>query len=215
MKKPILSLTSMLSFMLLSLPGVPLSGEEVLLYSESFGTVSSNTSIEAHSFDNEVPIYSGTGNIRTTSASSGYETASGGANVFLGSGQYIQIEGLDTSGFPTGDLRLGFGAYKSLTSLDMSDLSLSYSMDGEHFATIVLPVQPTGSGTANWRFIGSLEGLPSTESLWLKWEHTGASGSYRLDDIRIHAVPEPAVWGLVSGLLSGLLICLRKRKFPR
>ncbi len=198
--------------MLLSLPGVSLFGEEVLFYSESFGTVSSNTSIAAHSFDNEILAYSGTGDIRGTTSSSGYETTSGEANVFLGSGQYFQVEGLNTSSFSAGDLRIGFGAYKSLTALDMTDLVFSYSVDGDSFSTIVLPVQPTGSGTANWRFIGPLEGLPSTESLWLKWEHTGGSGSYRLDDIQIHVVPEPAVWGLALGLLSGLLICLRKRK---
>lgn len=183
---------------------------EVFIYTETFGTVGANTPIASHGFDNGDLIYTGTGDIRGTTVSSGYAGASGGANVFLGAGQYFMVGGLNTASYESEDLWITFGAYKSLTSLDMSDLIFSYSVDGENFIALAVPVQPTGSGTANWRLIGPLSGLPSSESLWLKWEHAGTAGSYRLDDIQIHAVPEPATWGIILGILSVLYMLFRK-----
>ena len=58
----------------------------------------------------------------------GYTGASAGGNVFLNaSGEYFQIDGLNTSSYLTADLELSFGL---LTSPTTNQVVLEYSTDG-------------------------------------------------------------------------------------
>jgi hypothetical protein len=86
------------------------------IYSENFGTPTANTTVANYvtgtapaTFQNGAPIvYTGTSgatSLRTSSASSGYSGASANGNVFLSQttnvGHFIQIDGINTSGFNT------------------------------------------------------------------------------------------------------------------
>ena len=80
-------------------------------YSENMGTPTGTTPIATNVFQNASPItYSGTGDVRATSGSSGYNGASGSGNVFLNTAtEYFQIDGLNTAAYNTADIQLSFG----------------------------------------------------------------------------------------------------------
>ena len=149
------------------------------IFSESIGTVASTTTLANHEtnngFDNDNLTMSGTGDVRTSTASTGYTGSSGSANVFLTntSGLFFQISGISTNGFS--NLNLSFGAYKSTTASSMSELKLEYSTDGLAYNVITIPAQTTGSGTANWRLISmNLPlNLSNQSNLILKWTNLG------------------------------------------
>ncbi len=101
------------------------------LLSENMGAVSATTSIAVHetnnSFQNTSLFMSGTGDLRSTTTSSGaYTGASGGANIFITNvaGRFFKVAGINTLGKT--DLRLAFGIYKSTASSTGSDLSYLY-----------------------------------------------------------------------------------------
>lgn len=196
-----------------------------VIFTENMGTPSGTTPIASNEFENEgVLSYSGTADVRTSLASTGYTGASGGGNVFFtsnGSASFI-ISNIDTTGFEPGKFTLSFGAYKSTTSSNMTDyFSLSYSTNGIDWTNIAYPDQATGSGTANWRLI-TLENLalPITENLSLRWLSTAPGGSgvdatqFRLDDVTLSGVvaPEPGTYAML--LLGGGLtfLMLRRRR---
>jgi hypothetical protein len=170
------------------------SGFGQTIFTESMGIVGGTTAIAVHEaangFDNTSYTMSGTGDLRATSVSSGYSGASGGANVFLtnnGSSNF-QIAGI--SSISCSDLTLTFGAFKSTTASDMSELLVEFSTDGVTYIPISIPAQPTGSGTANWRLI-TLNLPPAAANqtnLRLRWTNT-ASGSglpqFRIDDVSL------------------------------
>jgi hypothetical protein len=187
-----------------------------VVFVESIGVVASNTSIASHvsnnGFDNDSFTFSGSGDIRATTASSSYEGASGSANVYLtnsGSANF-RIDGISTMGHTIGSVGISFGAYKSTTASDMTTLLLEYSTDGALWSSIAIPAQVTGSGTANWRLISFSEtDIPITSSLSLRWTNTDTTTQYRIDDITLTAVPEPSV-AFLGGV--GLLALLRRRR---
>jgi hypothetical protein len=166
------------------------------IFSESIGTVASTTTLANHEtnngFDNDNFTMSGTGDVRTSTASSGYAGSSGSANVFLTntSGLFFQISGISTIGYT--NLNLIFGAYKSTTASSMSELKLEYSTDGLAYNVITIPAQTTGSGTANWRLISI--NLPSNltnqSNLIFKWTNLGGGAQIRLDDILLKGCPQ-------------------------
>jgi hypothetical protein len=186
-----------------------------VIFTETLGTVSSNTGISTHNtnkgFDNDDLTFTGTGDLRATTVSN-YLGASGSTNVFLtnsGTASFM-ISGISTLGYEDGTIDLSFGAYKSTTTSTMSDLALEYSVDGETWTTIVIPAQASGGGTAVWRVVTlTATDIPITETLSLKWTNTGTTTQYRLDDFKLSAVPEPAT-ALLGAL--GLLGILRRRR---
>lgn len=193
------------------------AAEEQIVFYESFGVPDGTTVIADHAFDNADLSFSGTGDIRSSLASSGYDEASGDGNAFLtgGDNRFIAISGIDTSGFAAEDLRLSFGAYKSTTASDMTELVVSFSSDGEAFTDLTFDAQPTGSGTANWRFVSISESavIPAVPSLTLRWLNSAESSSpqFRIDDVTLTAVPEPSVYAALFGVLA-LMLVLRMRR---
>jgi hypothetical protein len=187
-----------------------------VVFVESVGVVGGTTTVVSHvsngGFDNDAFTFSGSGDIRATSASSGYTGASGSANVYLtnsGSANF-RIDGISTMGHVPGSVGISFGAYKSSMAADMTTLLLEYSTDGALWSAIGIPAQATGSGTANWRLISFSEtDIPISSSLSLRWTSTDTTTQYRIDDITLTAIPEPSV-AFLSGF--GLLALLRRRR---
>ena len=150
---------------------------------ENFGTPSANTLITDYTgWSNTTVVYSGTGDVRVSSASSGYAGASGSGNVFLTTGgtKTLIISGITlNTGATSGTL--GFGVLKSTTSSNGSELTISYT-NATGSSSITLP---TGSGTAIWAY----RTIPLTFTggdITITFTNTSASAvQFRLDDISI------------------------------
>lgn len=157
---------------------------EVVLVDESIGTVAATTSIASHEtnngFDNDNLTMSGTADIRITTSSNGYATASGGANVFFtASGRNFIISGINTSAnFNT---ELSFGVLKSVASSDGSDLLIQVSTDGTNYSDLTMPALPLNS---SWNYTTLTGTIPSSPNLSIKFTTTSAT-QYRIDDIRL------------------------------
>jgi hypothetical protein len=150
------------------------------------GTVSSTTSISTHEtnngFDNDVFTMTGTADVRTTDASTGYTGASGAGNIFFTtSGRFFQIEGINTSSL-TG-LSLSFGIRKSTNASSGSDFAVSVSTDGVNYTPLSFTALPTGSGTSHWYLRTAVGTIPSAANLRIRFATTGSSAQYRLDDV--------------------------------
>lgn len=152
-------------------------------YSENMGTPTATTPIATNVFQNTAPIvYSGTGDVRATSVSSGYAGASGGGNVFINAAtENFQIDGLNTSAFNTADIQLSFGynAGGSLTNI----ITIEHSVNGTDWTAINF----TPSATA-WSLVTILGGqIPSSATLSLRFTQPAAT-QIRLDDVKLSSV---------------------------
>jgi hypothetical protein len=152
-------------------------------YSENMGTPTATTPIASNVFQNTAPIvYSGTGDVRSTSVSSGYTGASGGGNVFINAaGEYFQIDGLNTSTYNTADIQLSFGynAGGSLSNL----ITIEHSVNGTDWTAIAF----TPGGTA-WSLVTITGGqIPSSATLSLRFTQPAAT-QIRLDDVKLSIV---------------------------
>ena len=165
------------------------NGQTTIL-TENMGSPATTTAIASNTFQNSTGslTYSGTADIRNSSVSTGYTGATGGGNVFLTNtiGTNFQIANISTIGYAT--LTLQFGAFKSTTASNMSELVLEYSTNGSTYSALTIPAQPTGTGTASWRLISSIS-LPvaacNVANLRLKWRQTSATPQFRIDDIKL------------------------------
>jgi MYXO-CTERM domain-containing protein len=192
-----------------------LQAQAAVIFSEDMGSAATTTQIADHTFQNSGTLsYSGTGDVRNTTPSTGYAGASGLGNIFLNTGgRNFLISSIDTTGYIPGTLDLSFGAHKSTAASDMSELQLHYSTDGTLFLPLAIPAQPTGTGTANWRLV-SLEDttIPISSSLTLRWTNSAASGpQFRIDDVTLSGtvIPEPAALGMLG--LAGVTLIRRRR----
>lgn len=215
-----------------SLFAVTANSSATLVFSENMGTPSGDTLIAAYSGwqSNGILTFSGTGNasVRSTSQSTGYPDASGSGNVLLSGStitQSFQISSIDTSLFLPGTLDLSFGAFKSTNASTMSELSLGFSSDGLTFTPIAIPVQPSGSGTSNWRLL-SFENtaIPIGTNIRLRWSNSAPTGGvgFRIDDVILQgdlapvAIPEASsliLGGVIS--TSAALVVAGRRRFAR
>ncbi|HXG01380.1 MAG TPA: T9SS type A sorting domain-containing protein [Bacteroidota bacterium] len=154
---------------------------------ETMGAVSSTTTIAAHAgvngFDNDNLSFSGSADLRATTASSGYSGASGGANVFFTTtvGTSFQIAGINTTGL--NDLLLSFGIFKSATASDGSDFLVEVSSDGVTYNSLSFSALPTGAGTATWHYRTASGSIPAVENLHIRFRQNGTASQYRLDDV--------------------------------
>ncbi len=197
-----------------------------LVFYESMGTVTSNTLVPAHAasngFDNMHLTMSGVDvDLRSTTVSTGYAGASGGANIFFANSmdtvRSFTISNLDTRAFQFGTLDLSFGAYKSTTASDLTQLAWGFSTNGDTFTMFQIPEQPTGSGTANWRLLTFLDTeIPIADNLSLRWESAGTTTSFRIDDIRLGgdltAVPEPSSLWLGMLVMVATVGCVKRSR---
>lgn len=188
-----------------------------VIFTESFGTVGATTTIDNHEtangFDNDGFTFSGTGDIRSTTVSTGYSGASGGANAYLTSSgtPTIGISGISTIGYTAGTVGINFGAYKSTTTSTMATLLLAYSTDATNWTPITTFSEPTGTGTSVWRSISIQDtNIPISSTLSIRWTNEDPDTTYyRIDDVILTALPEPSIAVLSA---FGFLSLLRRRR---
>ena len=156
------------------------------IYSENMGTPTATTLIPAYitgtapaTFQNSTPIvYSGTADVRTSAASSGYSGASGGGNVFITNtaGKYFQIDGINTSAFAVTNLRLSFGLNATATVQPI----VEFSTDGTNWTAI------TYTSVAGWQLITTPSAaIPSTTTLSLRFTQPATAAQLRIDDVKV------------------------------
>ncbi|HQM17648.1 MAG TPA: hypothetical protein PL116_07455, partial [Candidatus Cloacimonas sp.] len=166
---------------------IGMSWGETVFFSESFGTVSGTTSIANHEnnngFDNDTATFSGTADIRSSTASTGYTGASGSANVFITNtiGKYLLIEGINSSSYS--NISMSLGHHKSTTAGN-NELSIQVSSDGNNWTTLSYS-RPTGSGTATWLLITPTGTIPSASNLRIKFTQNSTTTQWRIDDIKL------------------------------
>ncbi|MEZ4738205.1 MAG: lamin tail domain-containing protein [Flavobacteriales bacterium] len=172
------------------------------------GTVSSTTAIATHDSNNGFQnsaayAFTGTGDVRTSTASSGYTGASGAGNVFLTTAtpfRFFMISGIVTTGYT--DIALSFGAHKNINASDLTELVVEYSTDGTNWSPLTFPAQAVGTGTSGWRLITITGGtIPAAASLSLRWTNTASSNQPRLDDILLTGMTA-AGCGITLGAVS-------------
>lgn len=158
-----------------------------VVFHETLGSVSGTTTIAAHAavngFDNDNLSFSGSADLRATTASSGYPRASAGANVFFTTtvGTNFQITGINTTGL--NNLLLSFGIFKSTTASDGSDFIVEVSSDGLTYVPLSFAALPTGVGTATWHYLTASGSIPAVENLRIRFRQNGTASQYRLDDV--------------------------------
>lgn len=161
------------------------------IYSENMGTPTGTTAIATYvtgtapaTFQNGAPIvYTGTADMRATTASTGYTGASGGGNVFItnNTDRYFQIDGLNTSAATSENLQLSFGHHKS-TAAATTELKVEVSTNGTDWTQLTY----TREGGTGWALVTIGGGvIPSSNSLSLKFSQTVTTPQFRLDDIKI------------------------------
>ena len=164
------------------------------IYSENMGIPTSTTLITSYitgaapaTFQNGAPIvYSGTGDVRVTSASSTYSGASGGGNVYLTStaGKYFQIDGINTSAYSSANIQMTFG-YLTATFATVQVI-LEYSTDASATTPTWTPISFTNNPSASWALVAIPGGvLPASNSLSLRFTQPAVAGQIRIDDIKI------------------------------
>jgi RHS repeat-associated protein len=188
MKKNIL-LTALFSIFLLS----NVRSQNILF--ENMGTPTATTSINAATFQNNGTLTFSNGaqtnsaDIRNTSPSSGYASASGGGNVYFTSisGTYgFSIEGINASFYTS--LSIQFG-YRKEAATSLASLSVDY-WNGTSWIPIANTAQvlfnESASTTAGWYLSKSIS-LPADaqiNGLKLRFVKTGTV-AIRIDDIKL------------------------------
>ncbi|MBL0103632.1 MAG: putative metal-binding motif-containing protein [Bacteroidetes bacterium] len=164
-----------------------------MIFTEQIGIIpGGNVTIAAHEtgdgFDNDAFTMSGTANIRSNSASSGYAEASGNANITFNTTAALDflISDINTAG-QTG-LQLSFGIFKSGTITVSDQLIVETSSDGINYSPLSYSL-PIGAGTATWFYRTAIGTIPATANLRIRFRQGAASPSnqYRIDDIQLTA----------------------------
>lgn len=155
-------------------------------YSENMGTTASgNPLITAYTgFQNTTPItYTGTGDMRTTTVSTGYTGASGSVNVFLSNtttAEFFQINNLDTSAYTSANIQLKFGYLAN--SVANAGLIVEYSTDGSTWT----PITYTTNTNTSWNLVTVAGGtLPSSTTLSLRFTQPNLAAQIRIDDVSL------------------------------
>ena len=155
---------------------------QTTFFTENMGTATATTEIAANTFQNAAPVtFSGTADVRASSASSGYAGASAGANVMVNANnETFLISGVDTSEYE--NITLSLGQRKGASAAN-NELKIEVSEDGATW-TLLSYTRPTGSGTANWAVISPTGTIPTTETLSIRFTGTNAA-EWRIDDVKL------------------------------
>ncbi|MBV9210558.1 MAG: hypothetical protein JOZ52_08015, partial [Acidobacteria bacterium] len=174
------------------------------IFTETMGTPAATTPINSYTgWSNPGLTFTGTGDVRSTSPSSGYTGASGGGNIFLTNtaGTNFQISGIDTTGYTA--LTLSFGVFKSTTASNGSDLIVAVSSDGVTYTPLTFSALPTGTGTATWALRTATGTIPATANLRIRFTQNGTATQFRIDDVSLTGtVAAPATYNWVGPTLG-------------
>jgi hypothetical protein len=151
------------------------------IYSENIGTTAAgNPVITAYTgWQNSAPIvYTGTADVRTSLASSGYSGASGSCNIFINAiDEFFQIDGINTSAFSPSGLQLSFGVNTPTAVTNV--LTVEVSTDATNWTP--LTYTPTATG---WTSATITSGIPSSTTLSIRFKSATAL-QYRIDDVKV------------------------------
>lgn len=164
------------------------------IYSENMGTPTGTTLIPAYStgtapatFQNSTPIvYSGSGDVRATSASNTYSGASGGGNVYLAAtaGKYFQIDGINTSAYTSANIQMSFGYLTALFAT--VQVVVEYSTNASTATPTWTAIPFTNNTSASWALVSIPGGiLPSSSTLSLRFSEGAILGQIRIDDVKV------------------------------
>lgn len=135
-------------------------------------------------FNEDALTYSGNGDLRNNTSSTGYAGASGTWNTMLNStNENFIIDGISAS--TCNSLVLSFGVRKATTASNGSTLIVEYSTTGTAgpFTTISWPLLPTGTGTAIWVLVSSSSAIPNNVTT-IKFRTTDGT-EFRIDDVTL------------------------------
>lgn len=168
-------------------------------FTENMGTPASNTLIVNYTgFQNSSTAgitFSGSGDVRTSSASGGYPLSSGSGNVYLGPStsnpttpRTFIISGINLSAAAT--RKFSFGVSKSTNAATGSDFTVEYSTDsGSSWNALTYPALPTtGSG---WFLRTTDTDLPQAANVSIRFSSLSTGVQYRIDDVVIGDIPTP------------------------
>ena len=162
------------------------------IFSENMGVPSGTTLIMGWTGwqNNGVLTFTGTGDVRNTTVSSGYTGASGDGNVFLTNtvGRDFEISGINTTVYS--NIMLSAGIYKSTTASNGSELLIEVSADGVVYTPLTFSL-PTGTGTAAWYLVAPAGSIPSCANLRIRFTQTGTVPQFRIDDVVLSGVIPP------------------------
>ncbi|MES2515167.1 MAG: T9SS type A sorting domain-containing protein [Bacteroidota bacterium] len=128
-------------------------------------------------------IFTGTGDMRTSTPSTGYAGASGSNNVYFnGTGENFQIANINTSACSS--FTLTFGLYKSTNAETGTNMVVEVSPDGVTYSPLSFAALPTGSGTVGWYLVTINTGIPSTANLRIRFR-TLVANDFRVDDVKL------------------------------
>ena len=164
-------------------------GTTSTIFSENMGAPTANTSIAVNTFQNSGTLsFAGTGDVRTSTPSSGYTGASGGGNVFITqtANLFFEISGINTTGYS--NLTLSFGHHKN-TIAGSNELAVEFSADGSNYSPLSYS-RPTGSGTATWLLVTPTGTIPATANLRIRFRQTSTSTQFRIDDVKLTGVAD-------------------------
>jgi hypothetical protein len=138
-------------------------------------------------FNLDALTYSGTGDMRNNTFSSGYQNASGTWNVMLNvAAETYIMHGLNMAAScgALANVYASFGIRKGTTASDGSTLILEYSTAGVGgpWTAVSFGLLPTGAGTATWYYVNSVNFPKSATSI--RFRTTDAT-EFRIDDIKI------------------------------
>jgi len=161
---------------------------QVTIFSENMGTSGAAgnpaiTSFSSFQNSNCSYTYTGTGDVRNSTASSGYTGASGGNNVFLdnGASRSFVISGINTISY-TG-LSLSYGVYCSGFLTAGGGLTVETSTNGTTYTALTRPgnfwlfpawSSETCTGT-----------IPNTANLFIRFTNASGGSDFRIDDVRL------------------------------
>lgn len=156
------------------------------IFSENCGTPTTTTLITAYAGwqNNGILTFSGDGDLRSTTASTGYTGASGGGNVFISNvvGKNLTISSINTLNFI--NLKLNVGIFKSTTASNGSELKIEVSEDGITYTALTYTMA-TGTGTAKWYLVAPTGTIPATTNLRIRFRNTSTTPQFRIDDIKL------------------------------
>jgi hypothetical protein len=164
-------------------------GTTSTIFSENMGAPTANTLIAVNTFQNSGTLsFAGTGDVRTSTPSSGYTGASGGGNVFITqtANLFFEISGINTTGYS--NLTLSFGHHKN-TIAGSNELAVEFSADGSNYSPLSYS-RPTGSGTATWLLVTPTGTIPATANLRIRFRQTSTSTQFRIDDVKLTGVAD-------------------------